>query len=39
MNNILTIKPEQVIWYMLKKLVFKLIIIEAELNLPDAYRL
>ena len=37
LNKILSIKPLEVIWYMLKKLGFKLNIIEAELNSPDAY--
>ena len=37
LNKTLSIKPLEVIWYMLRKLGFKLNIIEAELNSPDAY--
>ena len=37
LNKILSIKPLEVIWYMLRKLGFKLNIIEAELNSPDAF--
>ena len=37
LNKIISIKPQEVTWYMLRKLGFKLNINEAELNSPDAY--